>query len=141
LTWWARQNGQYAEIIESADSINQNMPVYVAKRAMTLINSKSENPKILILGVAYKPGVGDVRETPVSELYKYLVAHGATVAWHDPFVPRWNDSTPVEIGWDCELAILTNNQPGMDLNQLIARGRKILDCTNSLKKSENVIPI
>jgi UDP-N-acetyl-D-glucosamine dehydrogenase len=141
LTWWARQNGQYAEIIESADSINQNMPVYVAKRAMTLINSKSENPKILILGVAYKPGVGDVRETPVSELYKYLVAHGATVAWHDPFVPRWNDSTPVEIGWDCELAILTNNQPGMDLNQLIARGRKILDCTNSLKKSDNVIPI
>ena len=141
LTWWARQNGQYAEIVESADSINQNMPVYVAKRAMSLINSKSETPKILILGVAYKPGVGDVRETPVSELYKYLVAHGAHVAWHDPFVPRWNDSTPVEIGWDCELAILTNNQPGMDLNQLIAQGRKILDCTNSLKKSENVIPI
>jgi UDP-N-acetyl-D-glucosamine dehydrogenase len=132
LTWWARENGSKAAFVESADLINHAMPKYVAERALSMIDSRIKNPKVLILGVAYKPGVGDVRETPVSELRDYLKDKGAEVAWHDPLVFHWEGSDPVEIGWGCDVAILATKQPGMDLAQLITKGVKILDCTNSI---------
>ncbi len=138
LTWWARQKGEKAKFVESADSINHAMPMYVGKRALDLADPSVTNPKILILGVAYKPGVGDVRETPVSELRDYLEAQGAEVAWHDPLVPSWDGSKPVDLGWECNVAILATRQPGMDLEQLITRGVQILDCTNSMKSSNHV---
>lgn len=132
LTWWARQNGIKAALIESADSINHAMPKYVAERALSLVNPDIKNPKVLILGVAYKPGVGDIRETPVSELRGYLISKGADVAWYDPLVPVWEGSEPVNLTWECDVAILATMQPGVDLEQLIARKILILDCTNSV---------
>ena len=132
LTWWARQNGEKADFVESADSINHAMPKYVADRALSMVNPKIKHPKVLILGVAYKPGVGDVRETPVSELRDHLKAQGADVAWHDPLVPVWKGSKPVDLDWECDIAILATKQPGMNLGKLIARGIQILDCTNSI---------
>ena len=132
LTWWARQNGGKAAFVESADSINHAMPKYVAERALSMVDKSIKNPQVLILGVAYKPGVGDVRETPVSELRDYLKAQGADVAWHDPLVPVWEGSNPVDLDWECDVAILATKQPGMRLEQLIARGIQILDCTNSI---------
>ena len=132
LTWWARQNGGKAEFVESADSINHDMPKYVAERALSMVDDIVVTPKVLILGVAYKPGVGDVRETPVSELRNYLKEQGAEVAWYDPLVPVWEGSNPVDLEWACDVAILATKQPGMNLDQLIARGIRILDCTNSI---------
>jgi UDP-N-acetyl-D-glucosamine dehydrogenase len=141
LTWWARQNGGKAAFVESADSINHAMPKYVAERALSMISEGKKNPKVLILGVAYKPGVGDVRETPVSELRTHLIAHGADVAWHDPLVPVWEGSNSVNLDWDCDVAILATNQPGMKLTELISRGIQILDCTNSLKDQAGVVAL
>ena len=132
LTWWARQNGEKAAFVESADSINHAMPQYVAERALSMVDASIKTPKILILGVAYKPGVGDVRETPVSELRDYLQAQGAEVAWHDPLVSAWEGSNPVDLDWACDVAILATNQPGINLDRIIARGIRILDCTNSI---------
>ena len=133
LTWWARQNGVRAEFVETADSINHAMPKYVAQRALELVDSSVTKPRVLILGVAYKPGVSDVRETPVSELRDHLKAQGAEVAWHDPLVKNWKGSDPVDTDWNCDVAILATKQVGMDLTHLIRRGTRILDCTNSLK--------
>jgi UDP-N-acetyl-D-glucosamine dehydrogenase len=138
LTWWARQNGGVAEFVESADSINRRMPKYVAQRAMAMISSGKVNPRVLILGVAYKPGVGDVRETPILKLRQHLEEHGAIVAWHDPLVAIWEGSLPVSLDWDCDVAILATKQPGMDLNLLVKKGIQILDCTNSMKNLESV---
>jgi UDP-N-acetyl-D-glucosamine dehydrogenase len=124
--------------VESADLINHEMPKYVAERALGLIEKKTDSPRVLILGVAYKPGVSDVRETPATELRNYLISKGATVAWHDPLVSKWEDSTPVDLGWDCDVAILATKQPGMDLRGLTDRAVRILDCTNSLGNLEGV---
>ncbi len=132
LTWWARQNGNKAAFVESADSINHAMPKYVAERALSMVDASIKNPKVLILGVAYKPGVGDVRETPVSELRAHLKAQGAEVAWHDPLVPVWEGTNSVDLEWECDVAIIATNQPGMKLTELISKGIQILDCTNSL---------
>ena len=141
LTWWARQHGGSAEFIESADSINRAMPKYVAQRALSMVDANIRNPKVLILGVAYKPGVSDVRETPVSELRDHLKTQGADVAWYDPLVLVWEGSTPVDLGWDCDVAILATKQPSMDLGELISRGIQILDCTNSIKNLAGVISL
>jgi UDP-N-acetyl-D-glucosamine dehydrogenase len=141
LTWWARQNGGKAEFVESADSISHLMPKYVAQRALGLVESSIGNPKVLILGVAYKPGVGDVRETPVSELRDHLLSLGAIVAWHDPLVPTWESSKSVDLDWQCDVVILAIKQPGMNLEPLISSGVRILDCTNSLTEQNGVIAL
>ena len=133
LTWWARQNGRTAAFVESADSINHEMPKYVAQRALAILDAKVSNPKVLILGVAYKPGISDVRETPASELRNQLKAQGADVAWHDPLVSEWEGSKPVALDWECDVVILAINQPGINVEEFIARGIQILDCTNSMK--------
>ena len=138
LAWWAKQNGGEAGIVEVADLINHEMPKYVAERALSLVNQNIETPRVLILGVAYKPGVGDVRETPVSELRNYLKAKGAEVAWHDPFVSVWEGTNPVDLGWSYDVAILATKQPGMNLEQLLERDVPLLDCTNSLGAQESV---
>jgi UDP-N-acetyl-D-glucosamine dehydrogenase len=141
LTWWARHNGGEATFVESADRINHEMPKYVAQRALDIIEVEIKNPRVLILGVAYKPGVGDVRETPVSLLRDHLKSLGAEVAWHDPLVREWGGSEPVDLGWECDVAILATNQPGMDVSQLISKGIHILDCTNSIQNRSGVIAL
>ncbi len=138
LTWWGRKHGSSMEIVESAASVNNAMPKYVAQRALAMVDPSISNPRVLILGVAYKPGLGDVRETPVSELRTHLNNAGADVAWHDPFVSEWEDSKPVDLKWECDVAILAIRQPGTDIEKLIEKGIQILDCTNSLKHTRGV---
>jgi UDP-N-acetyl-D-glucosamine dehydrogenase len=130
LTWWARKSGQVANLVERADEIANQMPIYVAERGLRL--SKSSNtPKVLIMGVAYKPGVGDVRETPASALRMALIAKGAEVAWVDPLVPLWEGTKAVDEAWECDVAIVATNQPGMDVKSILERGIPVLDCTNN----------
>jgi UDP-N-acetyl-D-glucosamine dehydrogenase len=141
LTWWGRKHGCPAGFVESADLINHEMPKYVSRRALEMVDFTIKNPKVLILGVTYKPGVSDVRESPVSELRHHLIAQGAIVAWVDPLVPSWEDSKPVDLDWECDIAILATNQTGIDFGKLLARGIRILDCTNSLGKLSGVTPL
>jgi UDP-N-acetyl-D-glucosamine dehydrogenase len=131
LTWWARKGGQVASLVERSDEIANEMPIYVAERALALTKSLGKAPKVLIMGVAYKPGVGDVRETPASALRNELVARGTEVAWIDPLVPLWEGTKPVSENWECDVAIVATNQPGMDVKSVLARGVPILDCTNN----------
>jgi len=138
LTWWARKGGQVASLVERSDEIANQMPIYVAQRALALTKSSSGMPKVLIMGVAYKPGVGDVRETPASALRAALVARGAEVAWIDPLVSLWEGTKPVSKVWDCDVAIVATNQPGLDVKSLLARGIPVLDCTNNYGEQAGV---
>ncbi len=131
LTWWARKGGQVASLVERSDEIANQMPIYVAERALALTKGSLGTAKVLIMGVAYKPGVGDVRETPASALRVALVARGAEVAWVDPLVPLWEGSKPVTDAWDCDVAIVATNQPGLDVKFWLAKGIPVLDCTNN----------
>jgi UDP-N-acetyl-D-glucosamine dehydrogenase len=131
LTWWARKGGQVASLVERSDEIANQMPIYVAERALALTKGAIVAPKVLIMGVAYKPGVGDVRETPASALRAALVARGAEVAWVDPLVPLWEGTNPVTEDWACDVAIVATNQPGMDVKAILGRGAPVLDCTNN----------
>jgi UDP-N-acetyl-D-glucosamine dehydrogenase len=138
LTWWARKGGQVASLVERSDEIANQMPIYVAERALALSKSSTGSSKVLIMGVAYKPGVGDVRETPASALRAALVARGAEVAWIDPLVPLWEGTSPVPEDWDCDVAIITINQKGLNVKTLLSRSTPILDCTNSFSTLSGV---
>jgi UDP-N-acetyl-D-glucosamine dehydrogenase len=131
LTWWARKGGQVASLVERSDEIANQMPIYVAERALSLAKGTTGSPKVLIMGVAYKPGVGDVRETPASALRAALVARGAEVAWVDPLVPLWEGTKPVTEAWNCDVAVVATNQAGMDVKSILDRGIPVLDCTNN----------
>jgi len=138
LTWWAKRKGIRADLIELSDLTNRAMPAYVAERVMALSGRSSASPRVLILGVAYKSGVSDVRETPVLELRDELVKRGAIVAWHDPLVSDWEDSKCEAITWPCDVAVVATLQPGMEIITLIEAGVKVLDCTNSFASESRV---
>ena len=141
LTWWARQHGNRAVFVEVADSINREMPKYVAQRALAMVNQVTANPKVLILGVAYKAGIADIRETPMLSLRNQLISLGAEVAWHDPLVPIWEGSKSVGLDWTCDVAIIGTRQSGMQIEKLTSRGIPVLDCTNSIKNLAGVAPL
>ena len=138
LTWWARKGGQVASLVERSDEISNQMPIYVAERALALTRASTGTPKVLIMGVAYKPGVSDVRETPASALRAALVARGAEVAWVDPLVPLWEGTGPVTEAWDCDVAIVATNQTGLNVKSLLAKGVPVLDCTNNYGEQNGV---
>ena len=90
LSWTARLNGFEARFIELAAQINGAMPHYVVTRITEALNERAQSlrgSRVLILGVAYKRDVGDIRESPALEIISLLQAKKANVAYHDPHVP------------------------------------------------------
>lgn len=139
LSWWAEKNGNRASIIDHSDAINVGMPIYVSKRVRDLIDGESSAKRVLIMGVAYKPGVKDVRETPVTALRDDLISNGYEVGWIDPLVADWEGSSPVDISWECDVAVIATAQPGLPVENISARGIPILDCTGVFKDMANVV--
>ncbi|HWL94261.1 MAG TPA: nucleotide sugar dehydrogenase, partial [Phycisphaerae bacterium] len=91
LTWKARQYGESTRFIELAGEINTHMPDYVINRLTAAMNDRKKplrGSRILVLGLAYKKDVDDIRESPSIELIHLLQARGAKVDYNDPFVPR-----------------------------------------------------
>ena len=66
------------------------------------------------------------------------MARGAEVAWVDPLVPLWEGTKSVNEAWDCDVAIVATNQPGIDVKSLLARGIPVLDCTNNYGEQAGV---
>jgi UDP-N-acetyl-D-glucosamine dehydrogenase len=90
LTWKAREVGQATKFIELAGEVNRAMPDYVVGRVALALNSRSKalrGSRILVLGLAYKPDVDDVRESPSFDLIEKLEEQGAHVDYNDPHVP------------------------------------------------------
>ncbi|MEM1446229.1 MAG: nucleotide sugar dehydrogenase [Planctomycetota bacterium] len=91
LTWAAREVGESTEFIELAGRVNHAMPGFVIERTMLALNDVGKavrGSKVLVLGLAYKPDVDDVRESPSFELIDRLRKLGADVSYHDPHVPE-----------------------------------------------------
>ncbi|MCX5691312.1 MAG: nucleotide sugar dehydrogenase, partial [Planctomycetota bacterium] len=90
LTFKAREFGHATRFIELAGEINHKMPEYVVGRLALALNEVSKpvrGSRVLVLGIAYKPNVDDIRETPAAEIISLLQQQGADVSYHDPHVP------------------------------------------------------
>ena len=92
LSWKMRTMDYRTRFIEVASEINWGMPAFVAgkvRQALNGVRKAVNGSRILIVGVAYKKDVGDVRESPALEIVKILEEDGARVQYHDPYVPEW----------------------------------------------------
>lgn len=101
LTYKAREYGHVTRFIELAGLVNRRMPEYVVDRLVGALNDSKKalrGAEVLVLGVAYKPDVDDVRETPAAEVIRLLRNRGATVAYHDPHVPVFPDMRKHRLG-------------------------------------------
>ena len=113
-------------LLENAIRINLEMPLYIASRLKNMLGKKI-NPKVLILGIGYKPGLSDVRESPSEKLFEILENSGITVKWYDPLIRKWSKEQCLNLDEIFDAAILVTNQPGMDIKQLLHNGVPILD--------------
>ncbi len=126
----ARELGAPTRFIDLADQINQEMPGYFVGRAEEKLGGLKDK-KVLVVGVAYKPNVADVRETPVTALISGLESKGAHVSWHDDLVKEWNGEKSVELKTGFDLAIIATPHAYLDLQKL--GGTFILDTRGSIQ--------
>ena len=113
----ANEMGAQTRFIDLANQINQEMPKFFIERAEEILHGL-DGKEILVVGVAYKPNVGDVRETPVQSLVTGLRSKGAQVAWHDDLVNEWNNEKSVELKDGFDLAIIATPHSYLDLLKL-----------------------
>ena len=141
LTWKAREVGMPTKFIELAGQINHQMPDYVVQRAALALNDRGKavkGSKFLILGLAYKPDVDDVRESPSFELIEKLVHLGGDVNYNDPHVPATHRMrnydlqmqstplTPQSLGrYDC--VIISTHHSTYDWQMIADHAKLIID--------------
>ena len=113
----AKEAGAPTRFIDLADQINLEMPNYFVGRATEILGGL-KGKKVLVIGVAYKPNVADVRETPVATLITGLEKSGASVSWHDDFVKTWNNQSSVPISDQYDLAIIATPHDYIQLSKL-----------------------
>jgi UDP-N-acetyl-D-glucosamine dehydrogenase len=135
LAFKAREHDFYPEFIELAGKVNRAQPGYCVDRIARALNEAEKAVKgssVLILGVSYKPGVGDTRESPALEIVGLLRDLGAEVSYHDPFVPELSDldlrSTELDEGLrSADLAAIVTAHPGIDYGALVAAAPLTID--------------
>lgn len=113
----AKSIGFEAQFIDLAEKINQQMPKHFIKKIEKVLGSIAKK-KIMVIGIAYKPNVSDIRESPVLPLIKGLELKGASVDWHDDLVRVWNNKKSVSLNSNYDLAVLATKHDYLDLTPL-----------------------
>ena len=144
LSWKMRSLNFEPRFIELATTINGGMPVYAASRVARALNKDGKAVKgsrVLVLGAAYKPGVGDFRDSPSLDIMHLLAEDGAVVEYHDPHVPRlsvggrtWRSKPLTDASVkraDC-VAILTAHA-GLDYARICRMARRVFDARNATR--------
>jgi UDP-N-acetyl-D-glucosamine dehydrogenase len=148
LTWKAREYGQHTRFIELAGEINTAMPQHVVRRLAEALNQRKKpvnGSKILLLGLAYKSNVDDMRESPTFVLLDLLKAQGAEVAYYDPHIPvilptrehgAWTGTKSIE--WNranvssYDAVLISTAHDAVNYQELIDWSDLIIDTRNAL---------
>lgn len=148
LSWKLRTLNYTARFIELAAEVNSFMPEYVVSKISMALNNECKavnRSKILVLGVAYKPNVGDVRESPALDIMHRLLQSGAKLRYHDPFVPDLADEgLPLqsiqltkEALHDTDCVVIVTNHAFYDWECITNEARLIVDTRNAVNCSSN----
>lgn len=150
LSWKARQHGFDSQFISLAEQVNSGMPAYVVKLVSTALNDvkKAVNgSKILILGVAYKKDIDDMRESPALSIIDLLRSRGADLVYHDPFVPEvtfdhaytigdaeplYNSELTDDIVKNSDCVIICTEHSNIDYKRICELAPLIVDTRNAL---------
>jgi UDP-N-acetyl-D-glucosamine dehydrogenase len=142
LTWKAREFGFYTEFIELAGKVNEQMPYFCRSLVSQALNHAKEmslkGSTVLVVGVAYKPDIADLREAPALKLISLLQDAGAKIAYHDPHIPSLIDqghglrmtSVALEPGaYDC--VVIATDHSGIDYGRLLDDASLVVDLRNA----------
>jgi UDP-N-acetyl-D-glucosamine dehydrogenase len=143
LSWRAREFDMSTEFIELAGKINQQMPYHCVAKVQRALNEAGlpvKGARVAVLGVSYKPGVGDVRESPALKIIELLRALGADVRYHDAHVPTLSEfgltSVPLqELLADADLALIVTAHPDVDHAVVAKRARLVVDLRGVTRSS------
>jgi UDP-N-acetyl-D-mannosaminuronate dehydrogenase/intein/homing endonuclease len=148
LAWKAREYGKATRFIELAGEINTAMPAHVVEKVAEALNASRlsvRGSRVLVLGLSYKPNVGDDRESPSYRLMDLLQGRGAEVEYHDPFIPRigatrehqvWEGKESVP--WDAEtigsfdVVVISTDHDTIDYGELGRWAPRIVDTRNAM---------
>jgi UDP-N-acetyl-D-glucosamine dehydrogenase len=149
LSWKMKEMNYSAKFIELASEINTNMPRYVVARVLDALNDRGKTlkgNKVLVLGVAYKPDIEDVRESPAFDVIALMRKKGAWVEYHDPFVPHIHHEHE---GWkmdsiaegdlmkkvaEADAVVIITDHKSYDYKSILEKAQFIFDSRNALGK-------
>jgi len=147
LSWKMKSFNYNARFIELASEINTNMPRYVVSRILEAMNDRGKHlkgSKVLVLGVAYKPDIDDVRESPAMDVIGLMKKKGAIVEYHDPYIPHIHHEYD---GWqmdsvkdmmksvkEAEAVIIITNHKEYDYKAIIESAKFVFDSRNATGK-------
>jgi len=147
LSWKMRSFNYNARFIELASEINTNMPRYVVSRVLEAMNDLGKTlkgSKVLVLGVAYKPDIDDVRESPALDVIGLLRKKGALVEYHDPYIPHVHHEYD---GWqmdsvkdmmksvkEADVVVVVTNHKVYDYKAIIESAKFVFDSRNATGK-------
>jgi UDP-N-acetyl-D-glucosamine dehydrogenase len=140
LTWKAREFGFYTEFIELAGKVNEEMPYFCRSLVSQALNHHAQKAmkgaRVLVLGVAYKPDIGDMRESPAVKLIGLLGNAGADVSYHDPHVPSFSEhglelsSVAYEPAAYDAVVVVTDHH-SIDYDALVDEAKLVVDLRNA----------
>ncbi|HEX3331635.1 MAG TPA: nucleotide sugar dehydrogenase [Gaiellales bacterium] len=147
LSWKARELDFPTEFIELAGKVNQHMPYYCAERVARALNEHRKavaGSTVLVLGVAYKGDVGDLRESPALKLIELLRERGAEVVYHDPFVPDLGEEGLTlesaeltdELLGGADIVCVVTAHSGIDYARVAGRAQLVLDLRNAVPAAD-----
>jgi UDP-N-acetyl-D-glucosamine dehydrogenase len=152
LAWKMKTLNYRTRMIELAGEVNSEMPRYVVEKVRDALNDRGRAVRgshVLVLGVAYKRNVDDIRESPALDVIRMLEEKGATVSYHDPFVPefaeldveRRSEPLTTELLQRVDCVLIATDHDGVDYRMLVGLPVPVVDTRNAMRglESENVI--
>lgn len=142
LSWKLKTLKYEARFIELADDINSHMPHLVVEKTQDALNDQKKainGSKVLILGMAYKKDIDDVRESPALDIFELMQQKGANVSYHDPYAAsvRIGEHTvkgvPLENLEQYDIVVIVTDHTKVDYKQVVQKAKVVLDTRNALK--------
>ena len=132
----AEQFGAPSTFIERANEVNLEMPLYIVDRVQADNGGSLKGKKVVVVGVAYKPNVADVREAPAEIVIDELRKRGADVTWHDDVVGSWRGETSSSLAGD--IAIVVTLHASVDVAKVLASAPYVFDTTGKIKGAKTL---
>ncbi len=139
LSWKAREFDFHTEFIELSGKVNEQMPYYTMNRLMAALNTHCKalrGSRVLVLGVAYKADIDDVRESPATKIAQMIVDHGAELTYHDPYVPEFRGMSSIALTPRAlsavDVVVLLTAHRAVDYGLVVEHAPLVLDTRNAL---------
>ena len=142
LSWKAKSFGFYNRFIELATDINGNMPRFVVQKLVRLLNEQGKSLKgarVMLVGMAYKSNIDDLRESPALDVWGLLQEWGAQLSYHDPYIPqiRSLDASSQTLSAEalaaCDAVVVTTAHKHVDYELIAAHAPLVLDARDAVK--------